>query len=182
MILQVGVRRSLSLVQASKYFTIEGREKAPLRWLLVGIIAVGCGINLHNTNNLEPAGLWYLLGFAALAAFLGDWAVRLGRNRHKKPDHRDDFTPLLQVLRDYGVDELGGLYLYLPVPERPEDHEARTWFRVLRAKEMVVSGPWRVDADRTPPWLRKTHPRLWSDKVGYYDVYRLRKDVISSLF
>ena len=159
---------------------VQAYEEAPWRWLTLAGLAFLRGATLAEGSSLDTAGLWYLFGLAVLGVFVGDWTLRVRRNRQRDRQKLDDPGPLMQVLRDYGVDELGGFYLYLPVPERSEDGEARAWFRVLRAKGLVISGPWRLEVSRAPPWLRETNPRLWSEKVGYYDIYRLKKDPLST--
>ena len=154
-------------------------EKLPLRWLILAIFVFVRGVTLDDGGG-NYAGVWYLVGLAALAAFAGDWIVWIGRNRQRKRQLLDDPAPLIQVLRDYGVEELGALYLYMPVPERSEDREARAWLRVMKAKQLVISGPWRLEACRAPPWLRKSHPRICSGDIIFYNVYRLKKDPLAA--
>ena len=160
---------------------VQTYEEVPWRWLMLAVFALLRGVTLDDASSLGAPGLWYFLGLAALAVFVRNWTLRVRRNRQSVGRKLDDPGPLIQVLRDYGVDELGGFYLYLPVPERPEDGEARAWFRVLRAKGLVISGPWRLEVSRAPPWLRETNPKLWSGRVGYYDIYRLKNDALSTL-
>ncbi|MGI9507158.1 MAG: hypothetical protein ACR2RE_29300, partial [Geminicoccaceae bacterium] len=117
---------------------VQTYEEAPWRWLTLAGLAFLRGATLDEGSSLDTAGPWYLFSLAVLAIFVGDWTLRVRRSRQRHQQKLDDPGPLMQVLRDYGVDELGGFYLYLPVPERPEDGEARAWFRVLRAKGLVI--------------------------------------------
>lgn len=161
--------------------TVQTDEGVPWRWLMLAVFAFSRGLTLEEASGFNGASLWYLFGLATFAVVVGDWILRVRRNRQRDRHKLDNPAPLMQVLRDYGVDELGGFYIYLPVPERPEDGEARAWFRVLRVKGMIISGPWRLEATRAPPWLRETNPRLCSEKVRYYDIYRLKKDFLTSV-
>ena len=145
----------------------QSAEKIPWRWLFLTVFALLRGVTLDESSSFGPAGLWYLFGLAALAAFFADWAVRIRRNRQRRRQRLDDLGPLLQVLREYGVEELGGLYLYLPLPERPEDGEARAWLRVLKARQVVISGPWRLEASRSTT-LASSKPTHGSGRTMWF--------------
>ena len=51
---------------------------------------------------------------------------------------------LVNLLRDYGVDEFGGLFLYLPVPKRARDRDVWAWPRLLEAQEIVDGRSWKL--------------------------------------
>ncbi len=159
----------------------EGTERPPLRWLFLSGFAFFRGVTIGDGSGADYTWLWYLIGLVAFGGLIADWTVRLGRKRHKHRQTIDDPVPLMKVLREYGVEELGALYLYLPVPERPDDREARAWLRVLMARRLVISGPWRIDASRAPPWLKKTHPGISSEDVALYEIYRLKRDRLATL-
>ena len=159
---------------------VESSVDLPWRWLVLAGLAFFRGVTLEDGGEFEPSELWFLLGVAALVAFFGNWMQKLGRKRQRKRQTLADLTPLMTVLRDYGVEELGGFYLYMPSPARPEDGEARAWLRVMKAKQLVISGPWRLEACRAPPWLRKSHPRICSDNIVFYNVYRLKRDPLAA--
>jgi len=151
----------------------------PWRWLVIALLAGSRGGAVYIDDGFAAANLWFWLSFAASATFAVNWITQLSQNRRMKKCSKLDPAPLIRVLRNYGVEELGGLFLYLPAPQRAEDQEARSWLRILKAKQAVVGGPWRIEAERVPPWLPKTHPQICSNEVVFYEVYRLRRDPLA---
>lgn len=88
-------------------------------------------------------------------------------------------TPLelVTVLRDYSVEEFGGLFLYLPEDRRPEDRTARAWLELLRAAGLLSrSRRWRVHVNRVPQSSRTLHPNLFDGSVQMFEVYRVDRD------
>ena len=88
---------------------------------------------------------------------------------------------LVEILRDYGVEELGGLFIYLPLPRNPADQEAWAWLETARLAGAVRSGPWRIEAQRAPFWLRATHPKLFAEGALLFEAYRLDSDRLAEL-
>ena len=119
---------------------VQNADGVSLRWLILAPFALLRGLTMDDGNGVGAAWLWYALGIATILIFVGDWIAKIGRNRqkkHQRPRQRlDDPAPLMKVLRDYGVEELGALYFYIPLPERPEDKEAWAWLRVLKTERL----------------------------------------------
>jgi hypothetical protein len=153
----------------------------PLRWLTVALIALSRGVTLSPMNDPGETEAWLWIGLASLLFFSRDLAVWVGQRRRKAQPKVGDLASLIEVLRLYGVEEFGGLYLYIPSPPRHEDRNALAWLQILKARQIVLSGPWRIEASRAPPWLNKAHPQLVSENVMFLDIYRLRRDPLGAL-
>ncbi len=80
---------------------------------------------------------------------------------------------ILEVLRDYGTEEWGALFIFLPVPTEAADADAQAWLKIVKCLGIVNGGPWRVDAEGRRHWLEKTHPKLYRSDPLKFDVYRL---------
>ena len=94
----------------------------------------------------------------------------------------DNPIGLVEFLRDFGIEEMENLYAYVPhPPTSPVHHEAWAWLETVRMFDGVVSGPWRVEVDRGPFWLRKTHPKLFVGDPVFFDVYRLDRQRLTKL-
>ncbi|MEM9628945.1 MAG: hypothetical protein AAGA21_22135 [Pseudomonadota bacterium] len=162
----------------------QNTDRVSLRWLIFAPFAFLRGFTLGEGGGADAAWLWYALGIATVLIFVSDWITKIGRNRQKKSQSQrqklDDPAPLMKVLRNYGVEELGAFYVYMPLPERPEDKEAWAWLRVLKSERLVISGPWRLEASRAPSWLKTTHPEISSDDIALYEIYRLKKDSLAA--
>jgi len=153
----------------------------PLRWLTVALIALSRGLTLNPKNDPAEIDAWLWIGLASLLFFSRDLAAWILQRRRKVEPKIDDLASLIEVLRHYGVEEFGGLYLYVPSPPRNEDQDALAWLQILKARQIVLSGPWRVEASRAPPWLTKAPPQPGSEKIIFFDIYRLRKDPLGAL-
>lgn len=153
----------------------------PLRWLTVALIALSRGLTLSPKNEAAQTEVWLWIGLASLLFFSRDLAVWVGQKRRKTKPEIGDFASLIEVLRLYSVEEFGGLYLYIPSPPRNEDRDALAWLQILKARKVVLNGPWRIEASRAPSWLTKAHPQLSSEKIVFFDIYRLREDPIGAL-
>lgn len=80
---------------------------------------------------------------------------------------------LLDVFRDFVVQEWGVLFLYLPVPVAADDTDARTFLQIAKDRGLIDGGPWRLSADRQQYWLAEKHARLYQFEPDEFEVYRL---------
>lgn len=80
---------------------------------------------------------------------------------------------LLDVFRDFVVQEWGVLFLYLPVPVSADDKDARTFLQIAKDRELIDGGPWRLRVDRQEYWLAEKHARLYEFEPDEFEVYRL---------
>lgn len=88
---------------------------------------------------------------------------------------------LVEVIRDYGVEELGGLFVYLPLPHNSADQAAWAWVETAHLAGVIRSGPWRVDASRISKWIQVLHPKLVMNNPLFFQVFRLDRDRLTAL-
>jgi len=79
----------------------------------------------------------------------------------------------VEVLRNYCVEELGSIYLYLPVQSSAVDQEGWAWLQALRLVDAVRAGPYRLSAEDRVLHLKDSHPLLFAKNPECFDVYRL---------
>jgi len=86
-----------------------------------------------------------------------------------------DVLGLVEILRDFGVEERAGLYLYVPAAPTPETQAVSAWLIVLKSAGIVGGGPYCVPIERMGKSLAKTHPHLFSGEPSCFYVYRLKR-------
>jgi hypothetical protein len=120
-----------------------------------------------------------LSGIAVLAASYVKLKERRRRSRAAAVDRLRQQSPLglIDVLRDYGVRELGALFLYYPIPRRARDRDAWAWLELLEAQEFVGPRSWRIEADKADA-VRRSHPHLFEGGVQHFEVFRLDRRVM----
>lgn len=155
---------------------IRGSVWPALRIIFLAALVITRGLSLVNGADPGLSDLWLLLGTATILALLRDSLRKMRRNCHKRERYRNDLVPLAHIIRRYCVPELGGLFIYLPLPQQAEDQEIWTLLPALRDHKLIKGGPWWLDARRKPPWLKASHPHLCTAKVSRYEVYRLSPD------
>ena len=112
------------------------------------------------------------------------WPGKGGKRRGKLPigPVSDNPMGLVDTIREYCVEELGSLFLYLPTPKRDMDREAWAWFEGMQIVGAVRSGPYRLRTDTRPDWMRRSNPVLFIDDPDIFLVYRIDRDRLSALF
>jgi hypothetical protein len=141
----------------------------PLRVIVLSFLVVSRVMSLIAGAEIALSDLWLFFGVATIVTIVTKWLQGSGQGL--------DPTPLLYIVRPYAVAELNGVFLYLPIPRRPADNDI--WMCVPELKKLgwICGGPWRIDASKTPSWLPKTHPKISTTDIAYYEVHRLRSDL-----
>lgn len=88
---------------------------------------------------------------------------------------------LVEVLREYGSEEFGSYFLFLPSPRRAADQEAWAWIQCLRAHGLVRRR-WLIQADHVSKLVRVTHPHLFEGSPICFEVYRIDQASLPKLF
>lgn len=84
-------------------------------------------------------------------------------------------TDVRHILENYGVEEFGSLYLYLPRPSQKVDDRTEAYARILRAKN-VIGDPYRVYARCATTTARSSLPDLFDRNPLLFEVYRVDRD------
>jgi hypothetical protein len=143
------------------------------RIFLLACLVIARFLSLALGSDAGISDLWLVLGTVTILALVRDSLRRIKQYRQKRDGYRDELVPLAYVLRRYTVPEFGGLFIYLPFPQRAEDEEIWTHIPVLEERRLIRGGPWWLDAHQKPPWLEATHPHICASEVARYKVYRL---------
>lgn len=88
---------------------------------------------------------------------------------------------LVEIVRDYGVSELGSLFVYLPLPRKSADGDAWGWVEVMQLSKAVRGGPWRICVESSVDRLRSSHPKLFVEEPAVFEVYRLDRNRLAEL-
>lgn len=88
---------------------------------------------------------------------------------------------LIDLLDRYAVEELGGLFLYTPIPEPAGPARLQPWILLLQARKVVKNQPWVVYPDGIRAKVRGNYPHLFDDDPARFHIYRLDKDALAKL-
>jgi hypothetical protein len=92
--------------------------------------------------------------------------------------HALDFIDLLDR---YAVEELGGLFLYVPKPEPQGQPRLQPWILLLQARNVIKNDPWVVYPDGIRAKVRQNYPHLMDGAPARFYIYRLDKEALSRL-
>ncbi len=145
-----------------------------LSWAVVVVIAFAPALQVSGPM---PASVLMQLGLDVLIVLItiglrspNQWSFDTDlTSTYVVPEHA---IALDSVINNYGVEELGGLYLYLPRPTRKNDIRARAWVNILDESQLIKSC-YVVGADHATDAARRAQPHLFNKKVEKFDVYRL---------
>lgn len=87
---------------------------------------------------------------------------------------------LYELLHDYCVEELGEIFIYLPMPH--EESEVWACFETIRILGAIKGGPWTIHIDSVRPMVRRNRPRLFVGNPIQFKVYRLNREKLRTLF
>lgn len=88
---------------------------------------------------------------------------------------------LVELLDRYAVEELGGLFLYVPKPEPTAKPRLQPWVPLLQARKAIKNEPWVVYPDGIRAKVRANYPYLFDDEPAKFHIYRLDKRALASL-
>jgi hypothetical protein len=88
---------------------------------------------------------------------------------------------LVELLDRYAVEELGGLFLYMPKPEPIGKPRLQPWILLLQARKVIKNDPWVVYPDGIRAKVRANYPYLFDDAPAKFHIYRLDKKALATL-
>ncbi len=88
---------------------------------------------------------------------------------------------LLGVLDRHVVEEYGGVFLYAPQPEPPDQPRLQPWILLLQARKVIKNDPWVVYPDAIRAKVRANHPHLFVVEPAKVHIYRLDKKALADL-
>lgn len=88
---------------------------------------------------------------------------------------------MIELLDRYSVEELGGLFLYVPKPEPQGKPRLQPWILLLQARNVIKNDPWVVYPDGIRAKIRDHYPHLFEGEPTRFYIYRLDKEALSAL-
>lgn len=88
---------------------------------------------------------------------------------------------LIDLLDRYTVEELGGLFLYMPRPEPAGRARLQPWVLLLQARNVVKNDPWVVYPEDVRVKIRENYPQLFDSNPARFYIYRLDKEALAKL-
>ena len=67
---------------------------------------------------------------------------------------------LIELLERYAVEELGGIFLYVPKPEPRGQPRLQPWLLLLQARNVIKNEPWVVYPEDIRTKIRENYPHL----------------------
>jgi hypothetical protein len=88
---------------------------------------------------------------------------------------------LIDLLDRYAVEELGGIFLYVPRPEPRGRPRLQPWILLLQARNVIKHEPWVVYPDGIRAKVLKNYPQILDGAPTRFYIYRLDREALSRL-
>ena len=88
---------------------------------------------------------------------------------------------LINLLDRFAVEELGGLFLYVPIPEPEGRARLQPWIVLLQARKVIKNAPWVVYPDGIRAKVRANYPHLFVGEPARFYIYRLDREALEKL-
>ena len=105
-------------------------------------------------------------------------------SRAPPPDHEPSTSnalELIEFLDCCAVEELGGIFLYVPKPEPLGNPCIQPWILLLQARNVIKNNPWVVYPDGIRAKVRKNYPQILDGAPVRFYIYRLDREALSRL-
>ncbi len=107
-----------------------------------------------------------------------------GGSRAPPPDdgpNTSNAMELIGLLDRYAVEEYGGMFLYVPIPEPRGIPRLQPWILLLQARNVIKNEPWVVYPDGIRDKVRDNYPQLLHGTPGRFYIYRMDREALSRL-
>ncbi len=88
---------------------------------------------------------------------------------------------LIELLDRYAVEELGGIFLYVPKPEPQGMARLQPWILLLQARNVIKNEPWVVYPADIRSKVRDNYPQILEGRPARFYIYRLDREALSQL-
>lgn len=88
---------------------------------------------------------------------------------------------LIDLLDRYAVEELGGIFLYVPKPEPQGQPRLQPWIVLLQARNVIKNNPWVVYPNDIRAKVREHYPQILDGAPVRFYIYRLDREALSRL-
>jgi hypothetical protein len=167
----------------------ERQRRIPLQWptrlkldasLWASALVFGWEIPFRTlvVTEAPPFAGWLslILAFGAMVTAM-QVKRRLRQGLTTEPSPRPIAAPnplsLFEFLSAHRVRENNAMYLYMPMPKRPEHKAAWAWIDTLGREGLIKDAPRRVKLDYIKETVKQSHPDLFTDDAQEFEIYWL---------
>ena len=188
-------------LRISFFLFADGAARHDLNWWFRGCCLVGVGLVLAASaasgalpgSMMSPLERMTLDGvILGMIAYKNTTALRApadsaggGSGSRAPPPENAPSTAnpleLIDLLDRYAVEELGGMFLYVPKPEPQGIARLQPWILLLQARNVIKNNPWVVYPDDVRVKVRKNYPQIFTGAPIRIYIYRLDREALTKL-